>query len=108
MLKSRPIGVWLAILGVALTVQGCWDEQDQLELLGDGGCRTADGGEGGPTHFSEMSLDECKAQCFDGDAPCAAVEFNANNSKCEVHFEPITKFEAVEGVACYVAARRSP
>jgi hypothetical protein len=103
MLKARQTAVWFAIVGVAVMMQGCWEE-DQLTLLGDGGCRTADGGEGEPIYLSGMSLDECKAQCFDGNGPCAAVEFNATSGNCEVHSAPITKFEAVEGVACYVAA----
>jgi len=102
---ASRIGVGFAVVGIALMVQGCWgEEQDQLTFLGDGGCRTADGGEGEPTYFSGMSLDECKTQCFGENGPCAAVEFNANNGNCEVHFQRITKFEAVEGVACYVVA----
>ena len=103
MLKVREVWVWLAIVGIAFAVQGCWgSEQDQLTLLGDGGCRIADGGAGDPTYFSGLSQDECKAKCFDGTGPCVAVEFNANNGACEVHSEPITKFEKVEGVTCYV------
>lgn len=97
------VGVWFAIIGIALMMQGCRDE-NQLKLLGEGGCRTADGGEGEPTYLSGMSLEECKTQCVGENGPCAAVEFNANNGNCEVHLQPITKFEAVEGVACYVVA----
>jgi len=74
MRKAGKIGVWIAVTGIALVVQGCWDEQpQQLALLGDG-----------------------------GETPCVAVEYNANNSRCEVHREPIAKFEKVDGVACYV------
>jgi hypothetical protein len=103
MLKLRPAGVWLAIVSIALATQGCWeDEQDQLTLLGDGGCRIADGGTGDPTYSPEMSLEECKAQCLAANGQCTAVEFNANNGMCEVHSEPIAKFERVDGVACYV------
>ena len=50
MLKSGRIGLWCAIVGVALAAQGCRDDgQDRLTLLGEGGCRTADGGEGTPS-----------------------------------------------------------
>jgi len=103
---SRQIGGRLAIVGTALMIMGCWgDEPDQLTFLGEGGCRTPEGGGGEPTYLSGMFLHECKAQCFDGIEPCAAVEFNTNNGNCEVHFQPITKVEAAKGVACYVVAR---
>jgi hypothetical protein len=96
------IGSWLAIVGVALMMQGCWDEQeDRLTLLGEGGCRAADGGEGEPAYTQATSAEECEAQCFVGETPCTAVEYNANNGTCEVHHQPITKFEKVEGVVCY-------
>lgn len=103
MAKKEYVGICLLVAGIALAVQGCWeDDQNRLTLLGEGACRTADGGEGEPKFISAVSLDACKAACFNGAAPCAAVEYNANNSNCEVHFEPITKFEEVEGVSCYV------
>jgi hypothetical protein len=103
MLKVKKIGLWVALLGIALTTQGCWeDDEDQLTLLGDGGCRTADGGTGEPAYLSGMSLEECKAQCFNGKESCTAVEYNANNSMCEIHSDPITTYEKVESVACYV------
>jgi hypothetical protein len=103
MRKASKIGVWIAVTGIALVVQGCWDEQpQQLALLGDGGCRMANGSEGKPATMGAKSADECQAQCFTGETPCVAVEYNANNSRCEVHREPIAKFEKVDGVACYV------
>jgi hypothetical protein len=102
--KAKQMVAWLAVLGIALAVQGCWeDEENRLTLLGDGGCRTADGGEGQPTHISGASLDACKARCFDADAPCIAVEYNANNNNCEIHSGPITTYEKIEGVECYVS-----
>ena len=65
MFKMRQVGVGLVIVGIALTVQGCWEkDEDQLTLLGDGGCRTADGGDGSPDYISGMSLEECKQHCF--------------------------------------------
>ena len=104
MLKLRRITAGLAIVTGALLMQGCWDDgPGRLTLLGEGGCRTEDGGDGAPTYFSRMTLDECKAKCFAGDKPCTAIEFNANKGSCEVHSQPITKFEAVEGVECFVA-----
>jgi len=103
MIEVRQAGVWFAIVGIALAVQGCWEnEEDQLTLLGTGGCRTADGGAGNPASYPGLSYDECKAKCFDGSSPCVAIEFNANNGLCEVHAEPITKFEGVQGVTCHV------
>ncbi len=102
MLKARQMGVSLAIIGLSLLVQNCGeDDRDGLTLLGNGGCRTADGGEGNPTFF-EVSLDACKTKCFEDDGKCTAVEYNANNSNCEIHSEPITKFEEVDNVECYV------
>jgi hypothetical protein len=98
----RKIGTCLAVVGIALAAQGCWeDEEQRLTLLGNGGCRTADGGQGYPATVSVASVDECKARCFGENGSCAAVEFNANNDACEIHSAPITKFESVEGVACY-------
>jgi len=103
MLKVREAGVWLAMVGVALAVQGCWEnEQDQLTLLGNGGCRTADGSVGNPKTTTGISLDTCRALCDDGDVSCVAVEYSANTETCEIHSEPITKFERIEGVVCYV------
>jgi hypothetical protein len=103
MFKVRQVGWALVIVGIALTVQGCWEQdQDQLTLLGDGGCRTADGGDGSPTYIAGMSLEGCKQHCFGDGGPCAAIEFNSGNGMCEVHSAAITRVEPVEGVACYV------
>ena len=53
MFTVRQVGVGLVIVGIALTVQGCWEkDEDRLTLLGDGGCRTADGGDGSPTYIA--------------------------------------------------------
>ena len=101
MLKSGRIGLWCAIVGVALTAQGCRDDGQDRLTLGEGGCRTAAGGEGTPSPIQMASAQACEAQCFAEETPCAAVEYNANNGICEVHREPIAKFEHVEGVACY-------
>jgi hypothetical protein len=99
----RQVGVGLVIVGIALTVQGCWEnDEDQLTLLGDGGCRTADGDDGSATYISGTSLESCRQHCFENDELCTAIEFNSNNSRCEVHSESITRVEPVKGVACYV------
>jgi PAN domain len=99
----RQVGVGLVIVGIALTAQGCWEkDEDQLTLLGDGGCRTDDGDDGSATYISGMSLERCRQNCFKKEEPCTAIEFNSNNSMCEVHSETITRVEPVEGVACYV------
>jgi PAN domain len=101
--KTKQMAAWLAVVGLALAVQGCWgDKQDQLTLLGNGGCRTAEGGDGHPKYVAGLSLDACKARCFDGATPCTAIEYNANNSNCEIHAQRITRFQEVAGVACYV------
>jgi hypothetical protein len=104
MLKAGRIGGLIVVAGVALMTQACWEEEQPggLALLGDGGCRMANGSEGKPTTIGAESPDACQAKCFAGETPCVAVEYNANNSNCEVHREPITNFEKVEGVACYV------
>jgi hypothetical protein len=103
MLKLRQAGVWLAIAGIALALQGCWEnEEPQLTLLGNGGCRTADGTEEKYNVMTEVSLDACKERCFGENGSCTAVEFNTANSHCEVHSAPITRFERVEGVTCHV------
>ena len=87
---------------LALAAQGCRDDgQDRLTLLGEGGCRAADGGDGTPSTVQMASAQDCEALCFAEETPCAAVEYNANNGICEIHREPIAKFEHVEGVACY-------
>jgi PAN domain len=103
MFKVRQVGRALVIVGIALTVQGCWEKDpDQLTLLGDGGCRTADGNDGSPIYIAGMSLEGCKQRCFKNGEPCAAIEFNSNNGMCEVHSKAMTRVEPVEGVACYV------
>ncbi len=104
--EAVRIGVWLTVVSMALMAQGCWDDQQaELTLLGEGGCRTADGGEGESSNVLTASADECEAQCFAGEKPCAAVEFNGNNNQCEIHRQPITSVEKVEGVFCYVVNR---
>jgi hypothetical protein len=86
-------GVWM--------IQGCW-ENEQFTLLGEGGCRLADGGEGTPEYLSGLSSEQCQAQCSAEDGQCTAIEYNTNNGLCEIHSEPIVKFEGVEGVFCYL------
>ena len=105
-----------AMAGIVPQVQGCWqDEQPRgtrvpypmpsfrgrLTLLGEGGCRTADGEQGEHTMISAVSFDDCKAKCLEANGQCTALEYNSNNSSCEIHSEPITSFEGVAGVSCY-------
>ena len=97
--NARYISGWVMIVGVVL-LQGCWEEE-QFTLVGEGGCRLADGGEGAPTHLAGLSSDECQAECSDENGKCTGVEYNSNSSHCEIHFEPIVEFEEVEGVFCY-------
>jgi hypothetical protein len=101
--ELRPVGVWFGIAGIALATQGCWENDEvQLTLLGEGACRTFDGGEGQYETVAEASEDACKARCFTVNEPCSAVEFNSNDDSCEVHFQPIDKYEKQAGVTCYV------
>lgn len=100
---ARQIGVWLATLGITLMVQGCWDNE-QFTLLGDGGCRTADDRHGTHTTVSKIAFNECQARCFNGSGPCTAIEYTSQGGVCEIHSEPITKYEKAEGVACYVTS----
>jgi hypothetical protein len=101
--KARQISGWVVIAGVGLLGQGCWeDAQDRVTLLGEGGCRIADGGEGDPIHLSGLSSDQCQARCFDENGKCTAVEYNVNNGQCEIHSDPVVKYEGVEGVFCYL------
>ena len=86
--KSMRVGLWLGIGCLALAVQGCWDDgQESLTLLGEGGCRSADGGYGDPQTVKVASAEECEALCFAGETACAGVEYNGNNGACEVHRE---------------------
>jgi PAN domain len=98
------------LAGVAPLVQVCsqdepqhesQDEQGQLTLLGEGGCRTADGGHGEPITISAVSFDQCNSKCFGMNGQCSAFEYNSNNNSCEIHSGPITTFEKVAGVSCY-------
>ncbi|HEX5077976.1 MAG TPA: PAN domain-containing protein [Geminicoccaceae bacterium] len=101
--KVIRIGALFAIVGIALTAQGCWDENPhELTFLGEGGCRTADGGEGPHVTLAASSSDECQAHCFSGKQACVAVEFNSTNNSCEIHSKPITSFAKAAGVSCYV------
>jgi hypothetical protein len=105
-----------AMAGILPQVQGCWQDeqlrqharavphaqlQDRLTLLGEGGCRTADGEQGEYTTISAVAFDECKAKCSEVNGQCTALEYNRNNGICEIHSEPITSFEGVAGVSCY-------
>ena len=100
--KAGLIGTWCVLVGVVLMAQGCGDDDDRLVLLGEGGCRTADGGSGAHETF-KLSFDECKARCLDQGAKCTAIEYSPDTRSCEIHSDGITKFEKAEGVACYVA-----
>ena len=102
--KARHLVLGWALAGIALVAAGCGegDQGDGLTLLGEGGCRTADGGEGDPTSVTVASWEECAAQCSNGSGTCKALEYNSNSGLCEVHSEPITQFEPVAGVMCYV------
>jgi hypothetical protein len=94
---------WLAVVTLALAVQGCWDDkQDKFMLLGNGGCRTADGGAGHPKYLAGLSLDACKAQCLDANTSCTAIEYNSAKNNCEIHSQPVTQVAVTEGVSCYV------
>jgi hypothetical protein len=88
--------------GVASLAQGCAQgEQDQLTLLGEGGCRTANGAQGAHTTIAAVSLDQCKEKCLDLDGMCTALEYNSDNNNCEIHSESITSFAQSAGVSCY-------
>jgi hypothetical protein len=91
------------LAGGAPLVQGCSqdDPPGELALLGEGGCRTADGGQGTHTTISAVSFDQCEEKCLATNGQCTAFEYNSNNSDCEIHSEPITLFEEVAGVSCY-------
>ena len=99
--KAREIRGWAIIAGAVLMAQGCW-EDERVTLLGEGGCRIADGSQGTPTYVSGLSSDQCQAECFNENGNCTAVEYNTNNGQCEIHSEAIIKYEAVEGVFCYL------
>jgi PAN domain len=122
MLKAQQVGFVIAgvvggfalagvaggfgLAGVAPLVQVCsqdepQDEQGQLTLLGEGGCRLADGGQGIHTTISQVSFDQCKQKCLAVKGQCAAFEYNSNSNVCEIHSEQITTFEKVAGVSCY-------
>jgi hypothetical protein len=97
------IGAWFALIGLVLMAQGCGDD-DRLTLLGEGGCRTADNGHGTHETFS-LSFDECRQRCLGEGEQCTAIEYSSNTRACEVHSEPITKFEKAEGVRCYIVIK---
>ena len=99
---SQLVLVW-TIAGIALVAAACGEgDQGGLTLLGEGGCRVADGGEGEPASRTAASWEECAARCSNGGGACTALEYNSNTGLCEVHSEPITTFEPVAGVMCYV------
>jgi PAN domain len=100
MLNVSYIKGWVVIAGIVVT-QGCW-ENEQFTLLGEGGCRLADGGGGDPIYLAGLTSEQCQAQCFAENGECTAVEYNTNNRQCEVHSEPIVKFEGAKGVFCYL------
>jgi PAN domain len=97
---ARYIRGWAMIAGV-LMIQGCW-EDEQFTLLGEGGCRLADGSEGEPKYLTGLTSEQCQAECSADNGGCTAVEYNTDGGLCEIHSGPIVKFEGVEGVFCYV------
>ena len=97
---TRWISGCLAIVS-GLMIQGCWDEE-QFTLLGQGGCRLADGGEGSPIHLAGLSSEQCQAKCSAENGGCTAFEYNTSNGQCEIHGKQIVKFEGVDGVFCYL------
>jgi len=100
--QLKRLARWSMILGVAIAVQACGDAAPKgLKLVGAGGCRNADGSEGRPTTVKVASLEECTSQCREAGKSCTAIEYNANNGSCELHSEPISKFEQAAGVSCY-------
>jgi PAN domain len=102
MAKLKRIALWSVILGIALVTQACWDDDPKgFKLVGEGACRQADGGAGNPRYAKAASLDECFSQCLQDSSSCKAIEYNSKNGSCEIHSEPISKFEKVEGVSCY-------
>jgi PAN domain len=101
--KAAQISAWLAVVVLAFALQACGDDkQDQLTLLGNGGCRTADGGDGHPKYVAGLTLDACKAQCLQANSSCTAIEYNSAKNNCEIHSQPITQVAATDGVSCYV------
>jgi hypothetical protein len=103
MRKAAQISGWLAVGVLAIALQACWDDkQDQLTLLGNGGCRTADGGDGHPKYVAGLSLDACKTQCLETKSSCTAIEYNSAKNNCEIHSQPITQVAVSDGVSCYV------
>ena len=103
MTKAFRAVFWITVVGIALAAQGCWDDQpDGFTLIGEGGCRTADGGDGKPEYVSGVTMETCAAQCRAAKEQCVAFEYNAKNSNCEIHHQPITKVAEAAGVSCYV------
>ena len=91
------------VLVVAVTMlQGCWDDERQFTLLGEGGCRTTEGGDGNPVYFAGLSSEQCQAQCSAENGGCTAFEYNSTNSLCEIHEQAIVKVEGVDGVFCHL------
>ena len=89
------------LIAAVLMIQGCWDN-DQFTLLGEGGCRTTDGGDGSPLYFAGLSSEQCQARCSAENGGCTAFEYNTHKSQCEIHGKQIVEFEGVDGVFCYL------
>merc|ERR1712187_218018 len=75
--------------------------EDQFIKIGDGGCRTADGGKGTKTVERVDNLQECFEACLAnlGGERCVAVEFFDNT--CELHTEEITDVGPNKGKVCF-------
>jgi hypothetical protein len=69
-----------------------------------GGCRAAGGGQGEFSHFSGLTLQQCKAKCYGRRQPvCDAVEYNRHTRGCEVHRRTIvgSSGNTQSGTACH-------
>jgi len=76
-------------------------EAHAYRFLGQGSCRTATNGAGTYTRIEMGSSAECRQKCNE-DENCLAYEFYAHSEQCEIHTEPISKFQKQHGFRCYV------
>jgi hypothetical protein len=75
----------------------CMKKHATFTLLGDGACRTADGGGGQYTKAQSSSLSDCKSKCEESTV-CVAVEWIKSGKHCELHTASITH-AAINGKA---------
>jgi hypothetical protein len=95
------------LTGFATAGAGATDVPDATQMiydfkkLGNGGCRTADGGHGIFLPVKNVSLGRCKEHCIEGGPKCKGLEYNRSTMVCELHLDTPQWVAPGSNAECY-------